>query len=112
MEYLKRGHTQKEAQAVFGIGLTTIKEWKKLQKETGSLEKRPLYRKSRKIDLAKLAAAVAETPDAYLKELAEPFGCTEDAVSKALIKMGITRKKRRPSSGSAMKKSGKDSSKQ
>jgi len=109
MDYLEKGHTQSEAREVFSIGVTTIKEWKRLQKETGSLEKRPLDRKNRKIDPVKLAAAIEKTPDAYLSELAEPFGCTEDAVSKALKRMGLTRKKRQQSTKNATKKNDRSS---
>ena len=67
--------------------------WRKLLSETGSLE--PQYRKtrSRKIDKEALKRAVEEKPDAYLSELAKPFGCTEQAVFYALKKMGITVKK-------------------
>jgi hypothetical protein len=38
--------------------------------------------------------AVKEKPNAYLRELAEQFGCTPQAVFYMLLKMGITLKKR------------------
>ena len=34
------------------------------------------------------------TPDAYLVEIGEHFGCSDVAVGKALKKLSITRKKR------------------
>ncbi|MDR2476994.1 MAG: transposase [Treponema sp.] len=49
----------------------------------------------RKIDKAVLRQAVADWPDAFLKEYAEQFGCTATAVFYALEKLDITRKKNR-----------------
>ena len=34
-----------------------------------------------------------ENPDAFLKEAAEGFGCSIEAVRKAIKRLGITRKK-------------------
>ena len=36
---------------------------------------------------------IKENTDAYLKEIAEEFNCTKMAVSKALKRNGVTRKK-------------------
>jgi len=94
MGYLGEGNTQESAKAVFKIGLTTIKRWKKQYEETGSLAKKELHRRFRKLDPEKLSVYVKEHPDAYLREIAEVFGCTDDAVRLALIKLKITRKKR------------------
>ncbi len=93
MEYLEEGHTQKEAQEVFKVGHSTLSNWRKLLTETGSLQKRPLDRKHKKIDPEKLKACVAEHPDAYLKEIAGAFNCSDTAVGKALARLKITRKK-------------------
>ena len=46
-----------------------------------------------KIDREKLRQAVAEKPDAYLRELAKQFDCTAQAVFYMLGKLGITLKK-------------------
>jgi len=48
----------------------------------------------RKIDKEALKQAVAEKPDAFLKEYAEQFDCTPTAVCYALEKFNITRKKK------------------
>jgi len=93
MEYIAEGHTLEEAHKVFKVGITTIKEWKKLQAETGGLLKRELNRGFKKIDPEKLKAYNDEHPDAYLKEIAEEFECDESAIRKALRKLKITRKK-------------------
>jgi len=93
MKFMAKGHTIAEASEVFEVGTTTIKEWKKLQKETGSLEKRVLKRKSKKIDPKKLTVYMNEHPDAFLREIAEVFGCSITAVFKALRKLKFTLKK-------------------
>jgi transposase len=93
MEFISKGHTIVEASETFGIGTTTVKEWKKLQKETESLEKRPLKRSYKKIDPKKLSAYVSENPDAFLREIAEVFNCSTTAVFLALQNLKITRKK-------------------
>jgi len=91
--YLANGHTQESAKAVFNVGLTTIKRWKKQYEETGDLSKKAPKRSFKKIDPEKLTAYVAENPDAYLREIAEAFGCTDMAVYYAMRKLEITRKK-------------------
>ena len=48
----------------------------------------------KKIDPEKLKAYVKEHPDHTQKEMAEAFGCCNQAISKALRRCGITRKKK------------------
>ena len=93
LNYIEKGHTIQEAHEVFEVGTTTIKEWKKLKKETGALENRPLNRTNRKICPDRLKAYIAEHPDSYLSEIAEVFNCTCSAVHYALKRLKITRKK-------------------
>jgi len=92
--YMDEGHTYKQLYEAFKIYPATIEDWRKLLANTGSLD--PQYRKTRKgkIDLEKLQQAIEEKPDAYLSELAKPFGCTEQAVFYALEKLDITVKKK------------------
>jgi transposase len=92
--YKDGGHTFAELKEVFKITNKTYDDWKKLYEETGSYEKRKVERKPKKIDLSRLQKAIEEKPDAYLYELAEPFGCSEQAVFYALKKINITYKKR------------------
>ena len=87
--------------------MTRIKRWKKQYQETGSLAKKEVVRPFKKLDPVKLSAYVKEHPDAYLREIGDVFGCTDDAVRLSLIKLGITRKKRRPGTRNAMKSSEK-----
>ena len=93
LNFLDKGHTIEEAHEVFEVGTTTIKRWKKLKKETGKLENRPLNRKHRKICPDRLRAYINENPDSYLKETAEIFNCTDSAIFYALKRLKISRKK-------------------
>jgi len=93
LRFIGKGNTIQKAHEVFEVGITTIKEWKKLQKETGKLEKRPLERKPIKICPDRLKAYIETNPDSYLEEIAEVFNCTPQAIFYALKRAKITRKK-------------------
>lgn len=93
--FKENGATFKQLKEVFGIDNKTYAAWVKLRSETGSVISGKSHNpRKRKIDLEKLRQAVEEKPDAYLEELAEPFGCTAQAVFYALEKIGYTYKKR------------------
>jgi len=87
-------HTQKETTEIFGVSVSAIKDWEKLQAEKGSLEKKELKRKGRKIGEAELKADVASKPDDFNWERAVRFGCTEEGIRKAMKRHKLTRKKR------------------
>ena len=93
MKFIDKGNTVKAAHELFDVGESTIKEWKKLRKETGGLEKRSLNRKPAKLCPERLRIYINEHPDSYLSEIAEAFNCTVPAVFYALKRMKITRKK-------------------
>lgn len=98
MKYIARGHTQEETSQVFEISVSTIKEWKNLYAETGSLLNRKLNRQPRKYTPEKMAEILAEQPDAYLSEIAERFeNGSISGVQTALKRMKITVKKKRKS---------------
>jgi len=88
----RRTHTLDDTKKTFKVSKTTILDWEKLQKENGSLDKRPLNRSFKKIDPVKLAAFIIEKPDSYLSEIAEHFSCSDVAVFKALKNKKITLK--------------------
>ena len=92
MAYRKNNSLQ-ATRETFNISITTIMDWEELLRTTGSLSKRPLTRGFKKIDPEKLAQYIIEKPDAYLREMADHFGCTVWAVSQALDKQKITLKK-------------------
>lgn len=94
--YHEAGHTIAETVEVFRVAKCTISEWKKRKKETGNLNNKPINRKYKKIDPEKLKAYVKKHPDATQQEMADEFGCSNQAISKALKRKKITRKKRQP----------------
>ena len=65
------------------------------KKETGNLKDKPLNRTYKKIEPERLKRYVKEHPEATQQEMAEEFGCCNQAISKALKRNKITRKKRR-----------------
>ena len=93
VEYKQEGHTFKELKEVFKIPNQTYYRWAEELKN--SFEKPEPAKRSRKINLEELKRAVEEKPDAYLKELAKPFGVTEQAIFYALKELDITFKKKR-----------------
>lgn len=103
VSYRLEGHTIAETSKVFGIGNDTLCRWVKQYRETGNVLPKPLNRTFKKIDPVKLKEFVKEHPDAMLKEMAEQFGCSAEAVRKALKRNHITLKKRRYSTRSRTK---------
>lgn len=94
IEYYQEGHTQAEVLAVFKVHPGTLRDWE-ARMAAGSLA--PIYpktRKPRKIPPEKLIQYIEENPDAFLAEIGAYFGCSAEAVRKALNKLGITRKKK------------------
>ena len=92
--YYEEGHTLIETGKVFKVGKTAVSNWVRKKRETSDLHNKPLNRGFKKIDSEKLKTYVKEHPDATQKEMAEAFGCCNQAISKALRRCGITRKKR------------------
>jgi len=87
-------HTQTETSEIFGVSVSAIKAWKKLQKEQGNLDKKELKRKGRKIKWEELKADVETYPEDFNYERAVRFGCTEEGIRKAMKRHKLTRKKR------------------
>jgi transposase-like protein len=90
--YKDEGHTLKELKEAFGIPAETYYQWKR-NLDSGYYQTGTVRERRRKIDKNALKQAIAEKPDAYLRELAAKFSCTETAVFYALEKLAITRKK-------------------
>jgi len=93
LEYWADGHSKKETSSVFKVGTTTLQMWKSQLKETGTLDPKKRSGTWRKIDPEKLREILEQSPDAYLKEIAKEFNCSDVAVLKALKRLKITRKK-------------------
>ena len=93
LEYWNDGHSKAATAKVFGIGTSTLQQWKSQLNETGKLEPKKRRETWRKIDPEKLKEYLKSHPDAYLKEMAEEFDCSEVAIFKALKRLKISRKK-------------------
>jgi transposase len=93
--YKDEGHTFKQLREAFNIPSETYYDWKE-KLENGYYTTKIKRERSGKIDKEQLKKAVAEKPDAYLYELAQPFGCTPQAVFLMLRKLKITVKKNIP----------------
>jgi transposase len=96
LEAVRKGYTKTQVNEMFGLGINTLKSWEKLEEETGSLENRPLDRKSRKINLEELRKYCEENPFATHIEAGIYFDCSERVIRYSKKKLGITRKKRHP----------------
>lgn len=93
LSYHGEGHSIKKTSEIFKVGTTTIKAWKKLLSETGSLEKKELERKPRKFESEKLRTCINENPEATLAEIAKEFGGSPSGAFDALEREKITFKK-------------------
>ena len=109
LEAVLNGHTKKEVNEMFGLGINTLRSWEKLEQETGSLKNRPIERKPYKIDREALKKYCDENPFATHKEAAIHFNCDERGIRHAKKALGITRKKRQSVTGSETSKSGQSS---
>jgi transposase len=93
LDYWGKGHSEEELYEAFGIYPSRIIAWRKLLKETGSLEPQYKETRKRKIDIGKLTEAVERKPDATLGELAKIFDCTESGIFYALKRAKLPLKK-------------------
>lgn len=94
--YRAGGHTYEEVAEVFEVSDSSVCNWVHRYEDTKDLSDKPLNRKFRKIDPEKLRAHVREHPDDTQAEMAVVFNCCNQAISKALKRLGITRKKNEP----------------
>jgi len=103
LHLMSEGQTVEQVSFVLNIGTATLWRWRKRHRE-GSLETRyGSNRNACKIDEAQLVAYIDAHPDAYQREIGEAFGVTQPCIHAALRRLKITRKKRHPVTGSAMK---------
>jgi len=82
-----------ETAKVFAVSPRVLQNWREQLKTTGTLEPKTRRETWRKIDPERLKEYLQQHPDAYLKEIAEEFGCSDVAIIKALRRLKITRKK-------------------
>ena len=96
VELLKEGYTQELVSKILNVGTTSIKRWKSQISEFGAIK--VFYDTSNRVAPKLPAEEVEEyfktNDDALLKEAAEHFKCTPQAVFYACNRNGITYKKR------------------
>lgn len=92
-EHLSEGNSYRKTAVVFRVSTSTLQKWKSQLKETGELNPKKRRETWKKIDPNKLKKYLEEHPDAYLKEIAVEFACTDVAVLKAFRRLKISRKK-------------------
>ena len=91
---IESGMSWEEAMRVFNISRSTIGDWCRKWRDSGDLSptKYPA-RKTQKVNIKELVAAIEAQPDATLEELAAPFDVYPSTIDYHLRKLGITRKK-------------------
>ncbi len=107
---LRRGMTKKEASEVYAICKQTIYSWLALEKEQGHLEPKAGFQHGHSHgikDLEAFRAYVDAHPDYTQEEFGEHFSVGSSTISRTLIKIGYTRKKRAKPIPKEMKKKGK-----
>ena len=96
VEYKENGHTFVQLERRFGVTSRSYYKWKDNKEKSGFyvLPKEGKATRKRKIDPVELARIIEETPDLFLKEIAEKFDCAISSVHERLETLKITRKKR------------------
>ena len=94
LAYYAKGNGWDATLATFGISGSTLSSWLK-KSAVGSLSDARSKGHPWKIPDDELRSYVADHPAAYQSEMAEHFGCSQQAICKAMKRVGITRKKRR-----------------
>lgn len=83
----EEGLSQRQLAKRLRLSKETVERW------TKSIERKIQIRRASKIDMKALAEDVKKYPDAYQKERAIRFGVTQQAIAKALERLGVRRKK-------------------
>lgn len=91
--YREAGHTKEATREVFGVSVYAISQWEKRLREHKPLTRDPVYHTFKRIDPQRLEAFVEANPHTTQQKIAEHFGCTAMAVSKALKRHGYSRKR-------------------
>ena len=90
---LQNGYTKTQVREMYGLGINTLRDWERLEAETGSLESRPSIRTVHKINRKELLEYYRENPHSTNKETATAFHCSVSRIRSAKKALGITRKK-------------------
>ena len=102
--YKGSGDTFAETAKIFNVSESSVQRWVTQYEATGHVFDKPLSRGPKKLPPEALRAYVQEHPDDTQQEIAEACGCCNQAVSKALRRLNITRKKKRAATKSKIRK--------
>jgi transposase len=92
VKFIRQGGGKAEASRRYEIGLRTIYAW--VERGEDQKPRKPGPKGAHKIDMKKLAAMVGPRgTDRMLKEIAKEFRVDQSAVSRALNRLGVSRKK-------------------
>jgi transposase len=107
VELLKEGYTQAFISKILKVGTTSIKRWKNVIEENGSIQfnYKVSNRTAPKLPAQSLKEYIEANDDALLKEIASHFDCTPQAVFYACERNKITYKKKSRAIESVMNKS-------
>jgi len=95
IEYHLEGNTTRQTAKTFAISTNTLNIWiHQYRNNEGEFSRKIRIYDDHKISEEALLAYLEVTPDPYLSELAEHFGCSVSTVWRNLKRLGITRKKR------------------
>jgi transposase len=85
----KESLTMQEVASRFDVGVASVMRWAKRV-----APKANRHKPATKIDMGALAKDVEKTPDSYQYERAERFSVSPTCIRKALIRLGVTYKKK------------------
>ncbi len=94
LDFINAGHSIESACQLFDVSRSSVQRWRLKLKNTGTLNRKHRVKSPYKIDEAALRAYIANHQDTYLSEISTHFNVTVSAISKALSRLNITRKKK------------------
>jgi len=103
LNYIENGASLSETSQIFGVTTRTLSNWLQRQKQQDLAPKMHGSSPS-KIDNDKLKKYIEDHPDSYLREIAEAFSTSLQAIFYACKRLKITLKKRYPTIKKEMKK--------
>lgn len=103
LNYIANGGSRSEAAKIFGVTTRTLANWLSRQKQQDLAPKMKGSNPS-KIDNEKLKQYIKDHPDSYLREIAQVFSSTLQAVFYACKRLNITLKKRSHTTKKGMKR--------
>lgn len=108
INWVRSGKSRLSASQVFEVHYQTVKAWLKTYKDTGEYAAKPRERsKPGKVNLEVLRQEISASPDSFQSELACRFGVSQSTISRTLVKLEITHKKKPPVTSKPQKNNNK-----